>query len=250
MTDTKTKRAKRRVDAAAKERPKADKKLKRWQRQALNPEIKRTDVILMCDEQGDIWAVPLRQFQQDVEQLKAGGSKAVDEYLQKAAIVRRKNKLLLHKRASEAISCLFAWAVATKWCDYNEPLSPDDQREMLNVFYAEAAEGIKRAEFRRAESDVVTKAYIFAKPLLLRFRKILKIPNERPLNDKEGREIWAKIAAKPRWAALVEKHAMASMARRAKKGEQKPIAQMKKASNQALRSAVNARWKRDYGGEK
>lgn len=208
--------------------------LKQWQKQALDPITKFVNVVWLIDEQGHMTVVTPEQFKQEVSQLEAQGDGAVKDYLQKIKAVRAKNRRIVrNKRAADAITMLFAWAIATEWCDYNESLSPEEQREMLETFCDEALQGIKQTRIRKARYVIITKAYDFAKPYLIRFRKKRGIPNNKPLSEEQGKEVWREIASKQGWKRLV-------------KQKEKKSGKNERESHRALRAGVNSRWREEF----
>lgn len=222
----------------------------KWQRDMLSLEIKPTFVVLQFDGAGNIRAVTPEEAQQHAERLKAMD----DQFWIEAKAIREKNRHLLGKRARDAMSMLFAWAVATGWCDYGEWISPPEQEEMLDCFCDEVPIGIivEQAPFRKKRSKLHDKAYEIAKPHLLSFREAQGVPNNRPLTPGQGREIWDKITPTPEWRRLVTQHAKVKVKRlTTKKGHDMSISIQYQivASSRTLRVGADYRWKEEFGGD-
>jgi hypothetical protein len=150
---------------------------------------------------------------------------AIDQYMTEAKVIRSKNRRLLGKRAMDAMSMLFAWAIKTGCCDYGDLLSPDDQRDMLEWFYDEALGGIRQGEFKKKRYDTTDKAYLWIESKMVRFHKKHGIPNDQRLSPKLYREFWTPIKKTKRWQRLVKQHG---------------------GNDDALRRAVNRCWDKEY----
>jgi hypothetical protein len=214
------------------------KKLARWKQRMLEPEVKPpVFVALEFNEQGDVRAVTLDQAQQTAAQLKALDDQAKRQVWKEAETIRRKNPQLLDKQAQDALSCLFIWAVMTKQYRYGDWLSPDDQREMLDDFGEETDESIKRAEFKKAESEIITEACRVAEPYLIDFSKGISKANDPQVTPKQQRrKLWRMIASDEQWALLIERHMKESIQ---KHGEGN-----KARSHDTLRNGVRLRLQR------
>lgn len=244
MTDTKGK------EKTAK-RGAGEKRLNRWERLMLNPESRKPNVMVLVTEEGNLIGMSLELYQRELAELKAQGGEAIQKVFNLGKRIRQKNPKMFRKRQEEAIGALVRWAVITGRCHDGGELTPAMQRAMLNCFYEEADEGIKRAKYQKAESVIITAAYKFARPFLISYRERRGIANTQSLSPRQGRAAWIEITAKPRWAKLVERHVRTSRKRRMEKnGLNIPIERMRKQSDRVLHNGINARWEREFPNKK
>src|SRR5262249_36753801 len=150
--------------------------LKKWERELLDTEIKPTFIALWFNDQGAICAVPIDQAQQHSETLREMSDQDRDAYLREAGRVRDLNPKLLKKTAIDAMTALLTWAIAVGECEYGEWLTPRDQRDLLELFYWDAFDGIKEIKLQKQRYEIHDQAYEFAKPYLERYRKARGIP--------------------------------------------------------------------------
>ncbi len=181
----------------------AKKRLNRWEREALNPEVREVSMDIALDEQGNVYPVPLADGLREREQVKTEGREA--EFLNRLGRARRANRQF-DKGAAEAMSHLLAWAIMTGQCVYGEQLTPDDQIQLLNIFDEDVEAGIKRVKFEKRRYDTTDQAYLWIKPKMIRFRKKHGIPNDKRFTQKLSKEFWMPIKRLKRWQRLVKQH--------------------------------------------
>ena len=238
------------ASAAAKAKPAREasaRELKQWQQRALDTTIQYHVVDWEIGPSGEIYIRHPGHKQEMVQQLIEQGDDAVNEYLKSAEQTWRANKRILgNKRVINALQFLLTWAIEDDQARFDELLSPEDQIEILDNFCGIIFDAIKQLVIRKKRYEITIKACEFAKPYLIRFRDRHGIPYEKSFSTEQGKEIWAVIASKKRWKWLVEQHVKAGKERRAKKGGSKSIVQMRQMSHDALRSAVNAQWRKEF----
>jgi hypothetical protein len=215
----------------------------------LEPETRITLVVLMFDGQGNICGWTPERHQQWLAEIQAQGNEAIQDYLKEARAIEMKNPQMRGKESKDALSGLLHWAIASEWCNYNEWLSPVEQAEMLECFYDEALSGIivEQTPFRKARSGFVDKAYEVAKPYLLSFREAQGIPNNQTLTKDQGRQIWPKIIADPKWKKIVRRHAEREFKRLAFVIP-RTIQEQMAASSKTLRNGAGNRWDNEFSG--
>src|SRR5262245_51675871 len=180
-----------------------EKKLNRWERESPNPEVREGSMSFMLDDQGNVYPIPAEYHLKAIEQVNATGGEG--DFLTRLGQVRQANRQM-DKRAGEAMTVLLLWAQLAGIIEYYDKLTPDDQRDLLNMFDDDVEAGIKRAKFEKRRYDTIDQAYLWIESKMIRFRKGRGVPNDKHLSQKLAKEFWEKYGDLKRWRKYVERH--------------------------------------------
>ena len=146
-------------------------------------------IILEFKDQGDVRAISPERAQQKAAWLNAMDDQAIGPESGKRLRPPVSRTHRMSRRAQEALSVLFLWGITTQWCDYDEWSSLKTSTGMLDDFIKDADASIRRAEFKKAESKILKKAYGVAEPYLIDFSEGRSLANDPKLTpgQRSGR---------------------------------------------------------------